>query len=137
MTPLVCTLAISADFSPSDSTSIAFLKVSKRHKNACVVFHHLLFSDTSTSNASLKRLTSVYIALVNLGCHSCHNVTKRHLSRFQRLYNPQIKNEKIYNHQNDSLFFSRQSKDILARNDGSAELVNFRLSCFCACHVLN
>ena len=35
-------------------------------------------------------------------------------------------------------FLFRQSKkDILARNDGSAELVNFRLSCFCACHVLN
>ena len=133
MTPLVCTLAISADFSPSHSTSIAFLKDTK----IPVVFHHLLFSDTSTSITSLKRLTSVYITLVNLGCHSCHNVAKRHLSRFQRLYNPQIKNEKIYNHQNDSLFFSRQSKDILARNDGSAELVNFRLSCFCACHVLN
>ena len=87
MTPLVCTLAISADFSSSDSTSIAFLKDTKMP----VVFHHLLFSDNSTSITSLKRLTSVYIALVNLGCHSCHNVTKRHLSRFQRLYNPKIK----------------------------------------------
>ena len=49
------------------------------------------------------------------------------------------KNEKeIYDHNNYSAFFSWQSKkDILARNDGSAELVNFRLSCFCACHVLN
>ena len=34
-------------------------------------------------------------------------------------------------------FFRQSKKDILARNDGSAELVNFRLSCFCACHVLN